>query len=304
MINYSLRYLILCLIYLIITSFNVILADEMYYPVGTNPLRTTAPFAGQTIYPMADPVLNQYGIDFYPYNDGSGRVNLNLSLIPINKVYYSSPVVSPDLNNIIYTQVEYYPNNDEVVSNCYYVPVILPEANDEEEIKQEDYFKSYQVRASDQVRYKILSVGSNLTQRNLFKTLTVVDWSYDSNRAIIKEHIGQMRRGIVGSIVWVYDVREDKLYRIDTVRRAIINYWKQKKNLDLNKYIWDIRVLGWEIDSNNRFVVNAYMFPTKQKKIFLGCWSINVQANLTQLLSLDDENWNIGRYGLLPDVQQ
>lgn len=286
---------------LIILS-NKLYSDELFYPVGSNPLSTTAPFAGETFYPTGDPYTSMYGINFWLYNDKSGRLDLNLGLLEKNKLYISPPVVSPDFNQILYTQVFYYPDADEVVSRCYYIPVVLPTANgNQSNIKNEDYFKSYEVRGSQQNRYEILTVTSRIHRRNIFKTLTVVDWAYDSNRVIIKEHIGQMAKGIVGTIVWIYEVQEDKLYRVDAVRKAIINYWKQKQNLDLNKHIWDIEVLGWEPDSNTRFVVNAYLYPRKNVKKFLGCWSVDINGTMSELLSIDNEHWDVGSYGLIPE---
>lgn len=282
---------------------NKLYCDELYYPIGSNPLATTAPFAGETYYPTGDPYTNRYGINFWLYNDKSGRLNLNLGLLEKNKWYISPPVVSPDFNQILYTQVFYFSDVDEVVSKCFYIPVVLPTANgNQANIQPQDYFKSYQVRGSQQNRYEILSATSINPRRDIFKTLTVVDWAYDSNRAIIKQRVGQMDKGILGTIIWVYEVQEDKLYRVDSVRKAVINYWLQKENIDLNKHIWDIDILGWEQDSNTRIVVNAYLYPRKNVKKFLGCWSVDINGTMSDLLSLDNENWDVGSYGLIPEA--
>ena len=111
-----------------------------------------------------------------------------------------------------------------------------------------------------------------------------------------------MAKGIIGTIIWIYEVQEDKLYRVDSVRKAVINYWLKKENIDLNKHIWDIDILGWEQDSNTRFVVNAYLYPRKNVKKFLGCWSVDINGTVSELLSLDNENWDVGSYGLIPQA--
>lgn len=276
-------------------------ADEMYYPVGTNPITSAPPFAGETFYPEGPPATQKYGVNFWKYNDESGALDLNLTFLKKDKLYISPPVVSPDFNNIMYTEVYYFAGENEVVSRCFYIPVVLPEPSPEKpDITIDDYYNSYNVRCSDQNRYEVLSVNTKIPTNNIFRTLTIVDWAYDSDRVLIKEHIGQMGQGIVGTIIWVYEVKEDKIYRIDTIRRAVINFWLKKENLDLTRYVWDIDVLGWEVNSKNRFVVNAYLYPTRNKRKFLGCWSIDINANLSQLLSTDNENWKVDRNGLIP----
>ena len=296
--------IIIVLISIVINIFVILplYADELYYPIKTNPISTMPPFAGETFYPTGDPVTQRYGIDFWLYNDGSGLLDLNLRLVPKEKLYTSPPVVSPDFDHMIYTQVYYFGDANEVVSKCFYNPVVLPASSaNGPQITIKDYFDSYNVRYDQQNRYEILSVTSKIFRRNVFKTLTVVDWAYDSDRVLIKEHVGQMDKGIAGTVVWVYEARDDKLYRVDTIRKAIINYWKTKKNLDLTKHIWDIDVLGWEENSNTRFVVNAYIYPKKHDKQFLGCWSVDINGNMTELMSLDNQAWPVGRYGLMPD---
>ncbi|MEW5820461.1 MAG: hypothetical protein AB1782_09755 [Cyanobacteriota bacterium] len=300
------RIFIICLIVLNIMLFllcKALLADEIYYPIGTNPISTTNPFAGETIYPEGEPFAKKYGINFWLYNDTSGLLDLNLGLLRKSRMYTSPPVVSPNFDNIVYTEVYYYADVNEVVSKSFYVPVVLPQPTDENpEISIEDYYKSYSLRSDDLVRYEIMSVTSKIFRYDIFKTLTVVDWAWDSNRVLIKEHIGRMRKGIAGTIPWVYDVHEDKLYRNDTVRKAIITHWKRTQNLDLNLYVWDIDIIGWEKDNNNRFVVSAYLYPEKLKKKFLGCWRVDINGNMTELLSLDNEHCDAGRYGLIPEL--
>lgn len=87
-------------------------------------------------------------------------------------------------------------------------------------------------------------MGTNKLDDFMFRTLTVVDWSYDSNRILFKEHIGRTFGSLYATIPWVYDVREDKTYRLDIIRKAIIDYWYNTKELDLNQYVWDLDILG------------------------------------------------------------
>lgn len=293
----------LCLsVLMCIFSFGKTYSDVLYYKRGSSPLDSGTPFAGETNYPEGKPFITHDGIKFWLYNDASGELDLNLTLVPKDKMITSPPVVSPDFNHILYTEVYNYGDANEVVSKCFYIPVIMPKPNDDgSKITLEDYLGSYNIRKSEQNRYEILSVGTSTFSRNAFRTLTIVDWSYNSKRAIIKEHVGRMSKGLLGTIIWIYDVEDDRIFRVDTVRKAIVNYWMETKALDLNLHVWDIEILGWEEHNQSRFVVNAYFYPSKDKKVFLGCWSADVRQNLTTLLSLEDEDWLVGRYGLIPE---
>lgn len=303
-LNTILKYLIL-IISLSIIAFVILLnstfADETFYPIDSTPFTKKQVFAGETIYPEGNPFFERYGIKFYLYNDGSGKLDLNLAPLGTQKTVMSPPVISPNLNNILYTEIYNYPNS-QITSRCYYIPASLPKLKDDgSEITPADYLNSYNIRSIQSYRSEIISVGTNKLEDSGFRSLTVVDWSYDSTRAIIKEHVGRTYEGLAGTIPWVYDINADKAYRLEEIRKAIINYWFTEKALDLNQYSWDIDVLGWVKDSNSLFVVNAYLYPAKGQHKFLGCWSMDINQNMAQLLSLDDQNWPVGKYGLLPE---
>lgn len=296
----SIYFLILLVIY-IITSNNTLYADELLYPVGSQPYVATPAFAGESIYPIGNPVIQKYGVNFYSYNDGSGKLDLNLNRLPIQKTITSPPVVSPNFNHMLYTEVYYYPNN-QVTSRAFYVPVNIPRQKDDgSELTVADYLNSYSLRANQKNRSEIVAIGTNTLEDSGFRTITMVDWSYDSTRALLKEHIGRTYTGLAGSIVWIYDINDDKAYRLEEIRKAIINFWYTEKKLDLNQYAWDINLLGWVKDSNSLFVVNAYLYPVKGQSKFLGCWSMDINQNVAHLLSLDDQNWPVGSYGLIPE---
>lgn len=288
--------------FILIAAKNTVYADEIYYPIGSSPLTEVHPFAGETFYPEGPPFTTFKGMNFWLYNDASGKLEMNLQKLLNDNMYVSPPVISPDFNHIVYTEVYYYPSINQVTSRCFYIPVNLPKENpDGTPVTLKEYLKSYSARSDQHNRYDILSVGTSTYDRDVFRSLTIVDWDYTSTRVLIKEKIGRMRQGVIGSIIWFYDIIDDKIVRLDTIREAIINYWLNNKDLDLNQYSWDIEVLGWEMNSDTRFIVNAYAYPAKGKKIFLGCWSMDIKSQLAKLLSLDNENWEVARNGLITD---
>lgn len=292
------KLLFLNLFILLNTLISPVMADEIYYPPDVNPLNRYNPIAGETDYRNRPVFTKHNGIDFYLYNDGSGDIELNLELLERQYTFTSIPVVSPNFNNIIYTQTFYYDSANQVVSKAFYAPVIPPKNLIP---SKEDFLNSYKLKAINNYRHQILSVESENLEKNLFRTLTMVDWSYDSSKAIIKERIGIKDNGIYSTNIWIYDVLEDKIIMIDSIKKAIIYYWLKEKSLDLNQYCWDIKVLGWEKDSKNKIFVNAFLYPAKNKSTFLGCWSIYVDTNIVKLVSLDQQDLDIERAGLIPE---
>jgi len=291
---------------LIFVLFNIsnlsVFADEIMYPPNTDPLIRSNPIAGETYYDQRPVYKKHNGINFFLYNDASGELDLNLDLLQGQHTFTSIPVVSPNFNNIIYTQVFYYPTVDQVVSKAFFAPVVMPDtSNENKPPSKEDFLNSYKFKTLNNYRHEILSTESEEFERNIFRTLTVVDWSYDSNLAIIKERIGAIGKGITGTSIWVYNVAEDKIYLIDTIRKGIINYWLTEKSLDLTRYFWDIKILGWEKDSKNRIIVNAYMYPNKNQSTFLGCWNVNIATGAVKLISLEPQEQEIERSGLIPE---
>lgn len=292
--------LLFVLLFMLMSQFVQVSADEVYYQPGAKPFDVHTHFAGESTYPNTEPITELNGVKFALYNDGTGLLDLDLGTVKVYRTFTSEPVISPDFKNLFYTEVYNYAQKNQVYSKCFYVPVIPPYPHEDgSPITTAETMASFDLRSKNLARYEILSIGTADHARYKFNSLTIVDWSYDSNRILIKEKVGAAFNRIYATEVWFYELNTKRLERLDIVRKAIVNYWLQNQDLDLNTKIWDIQILGWEKDSNNRFVVNAYLFLSKTQKKFLGCWSIDIDQQLAQLLSLDNEQWPVGEYGLM-----
>ena len=134
----------------------------------------------------------------------------------------------------------------------------------------------------------MLNSGMNTFDYHIFRTLTLVDWSYDGKKLLIKEKIGEHYKGLWATYLWVYDFDLKKQKGLDGVRKAIAYYWKIKHHLRLYEYIWDIVPLGWDSQYPDQIIVNAYGY-NYDCPVFFGCWTIDFMGRRSKLLSLNNE---------------
>ena len=80
------------------------------------------------------------------------------------------------------------------------------------------------------------------------------------------------------------------------IREAILYWWRQNKQIELNNYMWDIYPIGWDKNNPDRLVVYAYAF-TKDNPLFLGTWSIDYNEEKSKLMSIDSTNVEIDLNG-------
>ena len=85
----------------------------------------------------------------------------------------------------------------------------------------------------------------------------------------------------------MYDFDTKTWNRLTAVREAIIYWWRQNKQIELNDYMWDIYPIGWDRNNPNHLVVYAYAF-SKEKPFFLGTWSIDYNEDKSSLISIDN----------------
>ena len=103
---------------------------------------------------------------------------------------------------------------------------------------------------------------------------------------MLKEKIGSSKDGIWKTNAIVYDFDTKTSYNLVELRDAIIYYWKENEDLNLDEARWDIYPLGFLKDEPDRVAAYAYAY-TGKKPIFLGIWSIDCHGEQTRLLSFD-----------------
>lgn len=239
-------------------------------------------------------------LKFKYYNELPGEQELNLIGIEAKREITGIGVISPDMEKVAYSEVYFYPQNKQTSSKVFYIKSGPLDDLDNLKItlSPTQLARIFAIKRSDNPPVQILSSGTDSFDSEIFRTLTIVDWSADNSKLLVKEAVGEHYRGIWVTNLWVYDFEVKKAKKLDEVRKAIVYHWKNRYRLDLRDYSWDIVPLGWDLSNPDMIVVNAYGYNYGTKE-FLGCWGIDSRGRRTQLLSLDNQNWPVGKHGYI-----
>ena len=225
-------------------------------------------------------------ITLQKYNNPPGHIDINLVTLKKARKVNSIGVVSPDFNKMVYTVVYYYPSTRTVGSELYLMNL--------------DTSKSIHQRVEtahiNQGKKLLYRTGLDSLTLDIFKTLTIVDWSVDGKRLALKEKISFSPDGLWKTNLLVYDFETGKIKNLSEVREAIQYYWREKHDLYLRDYRWDIYPLGWDALNPERIIVLAYA-ATGEKPKFLGTWSVDYKGDRAMLVSLTDTNFQISQNG-------
>ena len=225
-------------------------------------------------------------ITLQKYNNPPGHIDINLVTLKKARKVNSIGVVSPDFNKMVYTVVYYYPSTRTVGSELYLMNL--------------DTSKSIHQRVEtahiNQGKKLLYRTGLDSLTLDIFKTLTIVDWSVDGKRLALKEKISFSPDGLWKTNLLVYDFETGKFKNLSEVREAIQYYWREKHDLYLRDYRWDIYPLGWDALNPERIIVLAYA-ATGEKPKFLGTWSVDYKGDRAMLVSLTDTNFQISQNG-------
>lgn len=237
-----------------------------------------------------------YTYSFEQFNDPPGTYKFDIFNVQAKKEATSRGIISPDLKMMAYTKVFFYPQEEQTASKLFYVPLPDLKNLNNDALKTISSIESPLLSPSE-----LLSTGVRSVDKEIFRTFTPVDWSINSRKLLIKETIGEHQRGIWATAIWVYDFDTRSAKRLDELRKAVIYYWRNKQSFYLDDYRWSIEPLGWDTIHPNRVVANIYGY-NDVSKVFLGCWSIDSNGMRSTLLSVDNQNYPVGKYGLLLKV--
>ena len=211
------------------------------------------------------------------YNDPPGSVELSLGKrLFLKRQINAQGIVSPDYTRLVYPAVYYYPDSASVACDIFVIPL------DGDENKLERILKANVARRNPD---PILSTEKVIDNFAAFRTITPVDFSEDGTKILLKEKIGSSEDGIWQTNIHVYDFNNKVSYNLVELRQAIIYFWKEMMNFNLEDKRWDIIPLGFDASSPDRVVVQAYAY-TGELPVFLGAWSIDWQGNQTRSLAL------------------
>jgi len=197
-------------------------------------------------------------------------------------------VTSPNMDIMVYPVVYYYASNQCSAGDLFMI-VLDQSLSYLDRVKRANIVK--------RVPTPILSTDKDIVEKYMFRTITPIDFSPDGTKLIAKEKIGNVNDGIWQTNLWVYDFLTQKGRNLSEVRDAIRFYWKNTKNLILDEKRWDITPLGFDENNPDRIIVSAYGYTGKTPQ-FLGNWSIDVNGEQSQLLSLFDAKATVSINGL------
>ncbi|MEB3287414.1 MAG: hypothetical protein VKJ04_07915 [Vampirovibrionales bacterium] len=187
-----------------------------------------------------------------------------------------------------------------------------------------------------QLRQEILGVGNNRPVDFEFRTLTIVDWSANSRRLLFKQRTGVLHVGLKVSDILVYDRSGTTVTIFPELQRVLQHYWMTHSQLpDLDTVAWDIYPMGWAPGSDAKVLFKAWAFNkvnpdvsgqgqslantqaavsnvpisktnmananTSPRKVFLGVWEYDIDAQRSRLLGLEDANYALPVNGEVPD---
>jgi len=229
----------------------------------------------------------KYVFERYNYPAGSREVNID----DIKKNLVSYPFMAVDLNIHYgaYSRFYYNPENNQISSE------IFVEKLDTLRTKQDRIINYHHEQKK---RTPVLSSGTNVTYKNLYNGLTVVDWDKSSNKVLIKEKIGSTLGGIYQTNLYVYFLDKNKTVKLSRLHDAIHDYLLDYQDLQISNYRYDIKPLGFSAEDENKVIALAFVLDNKNNKIFLGAWQYNCLSGEIRLLSDVKSQYNIASSAL------
>ena len=231
---------------------------------------------------------------FKRYNYPQGAHELNLEDLKTRLFYYSYLIVDNNCRYAAYVHYYYSPDVNQISSNLFV------EELDTTKSKQK---RILEYRHKQQQRVAVAKAGIDEYYPNLFNGLSVVDWSRDSKKVLVKERVGSTQGGIYKTYMHVHFLADDvnnrytiKLVDLDS---AIKNYFIDWENKQIVKYRYDIEPLGFSDEDDNVVLAHCFAYDTEGKKVFLGTWGYDVINYKVYLLSRSENVAKVSANGLI-----
>lgn len=210
------------------------------------------------------------------YNSPAGSTELRLGKrLYSQRQINAQGIVAPDFSMLVYPAIYYYTDSASVAVDVFVIPLFGQDQPLEKILK---------ANIMHRIPEPILSTDKSISDYAAFRSLTPVDFSADGKKILIKEKIGSREDGIWQTSIFVYDFANKTDYKLDEVRDAIVYFWKEYMNLNLNDYRWDIFPLGFLKSQPDRVAVQAIAY-TGETPVFLGTWSIDTKGNQSRVVT-------------------
>ena len=218
-------------------------------------------------------------VKFVKYNVIAGEREVNLSKIKEKLDIKSQGVFDRHLKYMAYGQYYYSPIYNQISSEIC-IQVLKSNISRIKKALSANVINTKSVLA--------ISSGNKELKKDFFSALTIVDFSPDSSKLLVKEKIGSSNEGIYRNYVWIYYLQGDKsqwfAIRFNNLNETIKKH-HAKTGLALDNYRWDVKPLGFSKDQPETVITEAFAWDKNKKQVFLGLWGINSVNGNIKLIS-------------------
>ncbi|MBQ9149965.1 hypothetical protein IJX73_03440 [bacterium] len=240
------------------------------------------------------PKMPELRYTFERYNYPQGKRELNIEDIKKKLSLYPYVVADNQCRYIAYPYYYFSPDSNQISSNFYV---------EELDISKTKTKRILEYNHKRKQRTPIIEAGTKEIYPNLFNGLTLVDWSADSRKLLIKEKVGSTYGGVYKTYLYVHfmgnNIEAGQTVRLDDFDKAVKYYYIDWENKQINKYRYDIEPLGFSAENDNLIIALCYVYDKDNNKIFLGTWGYNIETNTTLLLSKTDVTHDVSINGLI-----
>jgi len=223
-----------------------------------------------------------------PFNNGHRE--LNLWRIEANKFVRSPAALTPQADGLAYSEAIYLPGTRQVLGGLYFNPLVggVEALQLSAALGSASVLGGLDPNRLLQQRISWWRVGNERSQPFAFSTLTVVDWSANGQRLLIKRKQGANYTGLLPTTVAITERATGKTIVYGEILPAIQAWVANQPGQaaeTLRLRAWDLEPLGWLPQSNTVFYVRAWSFSQKAPPEFVGLWRFDTQARYPSLVS-------------------
>ncbi len=230
---------------------------------------------------------------FVRYNNPPGEAETDLSQIKHSLTVNSAGVINETFDKMAYVSYFYYPSYNQLSSKLFVLPL------DKTKTRMERVKNANILKASRENNFEI---NMDFLKEDYYSTLTILDWSLNSDFILVKNKIGSSSSGLFRTTLYKVTIDEDcenLSYKKIDFEKQIKKYWENKTDIVLNLYRWDIKPLGFNEENEEEVIAYAWAWDKNNKKIFLGTWGANLTTYEVYFISEEMLPYSIANHGII-----
>ena len=227
---------------------------------------------------------------FEKYNVPSGSKDFDLRFLKKNLEVRPIVVTDNDFQYVAYSVYHYRADIDQIYSE-FYIGELEKDKSRKKRILEFNELKNQNP--------PVITSGVDELYPRLFGGLTLVDWSRDSKKVLVKELKGSTIGGNYRTYLYVYFINDRKLAKISGINRVLRDYFLKENGFNLDEYRYDITPLGFSADNDDMVVFQCFVYQNDFEKTFLGTWGYDLIQDKFVLISKTNSPVSISANGLV-----